>query len=292
MSQAWTRVPLHTQGLLITALGVLVVSPDGLLTRLVETDHWTMIFWRALFLSFGTLIICGFRHVNSVGKQFRALKGTGLALICTYSFGTVSFVIAITHTSVANTLIILSTTPLFAALISRIFLAEVIKPRTMVAIGIVAVGMFVISGGASDNQLFGDFMAMAGSFSMACSFNLIRRFPKLPVFPAISVSGLLTACLALPFASPFTITQADLGYLMIMGLYVLPLGSAMLFIGPRYIPASEVGLLILLESIFGTFWVYLVLKEVPVLTTIIGGAIILTTLAMNAVWASRERKIS
>jgi drug/metabolite transporter (DMT)-like permease len=106
------------------------------------------------------------------------------------------------------------------------------------------------------------------------------------------VSGLFTACLVLPFASPFSITQSDLGYLMIIGLYVLPLGSAMLYIGPRYIPASEVGLLILLESIFGTFWVYLVLEEIPAQTTIIGGVIILSSLAMNAVWALRDRRPS
>jgi drug/metabolite transporter (DMT)-like permease len=292
LTLAWKRIPLHTQGFLITTLGILVISPDGLLTRLVEADHWTMIFWRALFLSFGTLIICGFRHVNKVGHQFRALKGTGLALIFSYSCGTISFVIAFTHTSVANTLIILSITPLFAAIISRIFLAEVIKPRTLVAIGFVAVGMFIISGGASDSQLFGDFMAMAGSFFMACSFNLVRRFPNLPIFPAISVSGLFTACLVLPLASPFSISQADLGYLMIMGLYVLPIGSVLLFLGPRYIPASEVGLLLLLESIFGSLWVFLMLKEVPVQTTIIGGAIILFALAMNAVWASRDRKMA
>ena len=126
-------MPTHIKGLLITALGVLIISPDGLLTRLIQTDHWTMIFWRALFLGFGTWLLVGFTHVNQVTKEFRALKGVGIWVVLAYSFGTMSFVTALTHTSVANTLIILSTTPLFSAIISRIFLSEPIRIRTLAA---------------------------------------------------------------------------------------------------------------------------------------------------------------
>ena len=159
----------------------------------------------------------------------------------------------------------------------------------MQLIALVSVGMFIIASGSasssSDGSLFGDFMAMLGSFFMACSFNLVRRFPKLPLFPAISASGFLTAIIVLPFAAPLSITQADLGYLLIMGIYVLPIGSAMLFIGPRYIPAAEVGLILLLESIFGSLWVFLVLDEIPGSSTLIGGAVVLSALLMNGIWA-------
>ena len=76
-----------------------------------------------------------------------------------------------------------------------------------------------------------------------------------------------------------------MGYLLIMGLYMLPVGTALMFLGPRYIPASEVGLLLLLESILGPVWVWLAIGEEPGASTLLGGAIVLSTLAINTVWA-------
>ena len=107
----------HAKGLIITALGVLVISPDGLLTRLIQVDHWTLIFWRTLFLAFGMGLIANLVYPHNTWQKYKTMGRVGMAMILIYSMGTISFVTAITHTSVANTLIILSTTPLFAALI-------------------------------------------------------------------------------------------------------------------------------------------------------------------------------
>ena len=126
----------HAKGLLITALGVLVISPDGLLTRLILTDHWTMIFYRALFVSFGMWLVVSFTCPNRVWQQYRTVRGPGLIMVGLYALGTISFIYALTHTSVANTLIILSTTPLFAALVSWLLLKERIELRTLVAIAL------------------------------------------------------------------------------------------------------------------------------------------------------------
>lgn len=284
----------HAKGLLITASGVLIISPDGLLTRLIETDHWTMIFWRSLLLSFGMWLVVSLRNPNRVWQQYKTVRGPGLLMVFAFSLGTISFVFSITHTSVANTLIILSSTPLFAALISRVILHEKIQPRTMVAILLVAVGIAVIASGSvsnaagAQNGLIGDLVAIVGSFSLACGFTFVRRFPHISSSSAISCSGIVTALLILPLASPLAISQADMGYLMIMGLYVVPIGTALMFIGPRYIPAAEVGLLVLLESILGPIWVWLVLAEQPGINTLAGGAIVLSTLAINTVWSLRH----
>jgi drug/metabolite transporter (DMT)-like permease len=286
----------HAKGLMITASGVLIISPDGLLTRLIETDHWNMIFWRSLLLSFGMWLMVSLTKPNRVWQQYRTVHGPGLFMVAAYSLGTVSFIFAITHTSVANTLIILSSTPLFAALISRVILGEKIQPRTMLAILMVAVGIAVIASGsvngdvATQAGLMGDLAAIAGSFFLACGLTFVRRFPRTSTFAAISCGGLLTALLMLPLASPLAISQADLGYLLIMGLYVVPIGTALLYIGPRYIPAAEVGLLLLLESILGPVWVWLALAERPGVYTLAGGAIVLLTLAINTVWALRHAR--
>ena len=228
----------HAKGLLITACGVLVISPDGLLTRLIATDHWTMIFWRALFLSFGMWLVINLVYPNRAWQQYKTVRGPGLLMVGAYSLGTISFIFAITHTSVANTLIILSTTPLFAAIIGRLLLHEKILPRTMVAILLVCIGITVMASGSIDQQggLLGDLAAILGSFFLACGFSFVRRFPGVSAFSAISCSGLLTAVMILPLASPFAVSQADMGYLLVMGLYMLPIGTALMFLGPRYIP--------------------------------------------------------
>jgi len=277
----------HLKGLLITASGVLIISPDGLLTRLILTDHWNMIFWRALLVSFGMWLMVSLINPNRVWQQYRTVRGPGLLMVAAYSLGTISFVFAITHTSVANTLIILSSTPLFAALIGRFLLHEKIQPRTIIAILLVAIGIGVIAAGSAAEEvgLLGDLAAILGSFFLACGLSFVRRFPRISTFSAISCSGLLTAVLVLPLASPLMISQSDFGYLLIMGLYVVPVGTALMYLGPRYIPAAEVGLLLLMESILGPIWVWLVFAEQPGVNTLAGGAIVLSTLVINTIWA-------
>jgi drug/metabolite transporter (DMT)-like permease len=282
----------HAKGLLITALGVLIISPDGLLTRLIHVDHWTLIFWRALFLSFGMCLIVNLTYPNKAWQKYKSMGRGGAMMVLIYSMGTISFIVAITHTSVANTLIILSATPLFAAVISWAFLREAIPGRTWVAILLVGIGIFVISsdGESQTTSLLGDLAAICGSFFLASGFTVVRRFPAMSMFPVISTSGLLTAVVILPLAQPFSATQADMGYLMIMGVYMLPVGTALMFLGPRYIPAPEVGLMLLLESILGPIWVWLALGEQPGIRTFIGGAIILSTLAINTAWVLKTTR--
>ena len=276
----------HAKGLLITALGVLVISPDGLLTRLILTDHWTMIFYRALFVSFGMWLVVSFTCPNRVWQQYRTVRGPGLIMVGLYALGTISFIYAITHTSVANTLIILSTTPLFAALVSWLLLKERLELRTLVAIALVALGVGIIGSGSigQPGGLAGDLAAVLGSFCLGSGFVFVRRFPGVSVFPAISCSGLLTA-------APLSVTESDLGYLLIMGIYMVPIGSALMYLGPRYIPAAEVGLLMLLESILGPLWVWLILEEEPGHLTLLGGAIVISTLAINTVWKMKSSRV-
>jgi drug/metabolite transporter (DMT)-like permease len=238
-------------------------------------------------------LLISFVHPNRVWQQYKTVKGPGLLMAGAYSLGTISFIFAITHTSVANTLIILSTTPLFAAIIGRLLLHEKIQPRTMFVILLVAIGIAVIASGSTAQQgrLAGDLAAILGSFFLACGFSFVRRFPGISSFAAISTGGLLTAILILPLAAPLSVSQADIGYLLIMGLYMLPIATALLFLGPRYIPAPEVGLLLLLESILGPVWVWLALGEQPGNSTLLGGVIVLSTLVINTVWVLKYQRL-
>lgn len=276
------------KGVIITALGVIIISPDGLLTRLITTDHWTIIFWRTFFLSLGMGVITYMVYPRAFWQSYQNIGRAGLLMMVLCSFGTVAFVTAITYTSVANTLIILSTTPLFAVLIGLLF-REAVTLRTGCAIVLVAMGVYVISSGHADQGTtwFGDMAAIACAFFLAAGFSVVRYRPGIAVFPVISCGGLLTALLVLPFAQPLSVTQQDMGYLILMGIGVVPIGMALMYIGPKYMPASEVGLILLLEAILGPTWVWLVLGEQPGMRTLVGGGIILVTLMINTLWAMK-----
>ena len=101
------------------------------------------------------------------------------------------------------------------------------------------------------------------------------------MLPAFVLGGFVTALILEPFVSPSTVSDSDLGYLFIMGFIMLPLAGSLMFIGPKYISASEVGLLMLLESIFGPLWVWMALDEYPGDMVIVGGVIVLVTLSVH-----------
>lgn len=274
----------RSKGLLISAAGVLVITPDGLLTRLVEADSWTLIFWRGLLSSIGVCLILLFLYRGEAWQKVRAIGRGGLFVALSMSLGSISFVYSITHTAVANTLFIVSTAPVFAALIGRFFLKEALLLRTWVVIAVVlsGIGIIALGNGADPGSTLGNLAALVTAVLAAGSFSLIRNFRERSMVPAAALAGLLSVLWVVPLARPLSLTPAETPVIVVMGLVMLPLAFALMYIGPRYVPAAEVSLMVLLEAILGPFWVWLVLREDPGIYTLIGGAIVLVALAVNA----------
>ncbi|MBO0334248.1 DMT family transporter [Sneathiella sp. CAU 1612] len=281
----------HLYGVLITAAGVLLLTPDGLLVRLIGADSATILFWRGILFSIG---IFGFyllrRGVATLGLV-QAMGKRGLLAALLFSLSTCFFVLAITHTSAANALVIIATAPLFAALFSWLILKETISLSTWIAIGVCIGGISLIflgsvGGGSRD----GDFYAIICAFMIAGQITTVRHARSVDMVPSLGIAGLLTALIALPFSAPLAITGLDFMYLCILGLIVLPCAFGLITIGPRYISAPEVSLLMLMESILGPFWVWLVLAEVPRPETFIGGAIVIATLVIHTGVAYRKSR--
>jgi len=274
-------LPDHIKGLLITLAGVLVITPDGLLVRLVQTDEWTILFWRgvlsALAIGLGLVVL----HGPGVAAHFRAIGGSGIWLALIFGVGSIAFVIGLTHTKVANALFITSSAPVWSALLSRVFLNETVAPRTWVAIGFALIGIAVIAASTvahGSGSLVGDLAALAAALAMAGTFILARKARAISMVPAMVPAGLITAILVLPLASPFDLGAGDILWLALMGLVVVALGSALITLGPRYLPAPEVGLLLLLEAVLSPILVWAVIGESPGGGALTGGAIVLTTL--------------
>ena len=280
----------YTKGFLITLLGVLVISPDALMIRLVSADVWTLAFWRGLLN--GCAVLLGFWLVSrgQFWRQLRELGWPGVCVTFVFAAGSLCFIYSITHTLVANTLFLTATSPVFAALMSRYCLHEQVTPRTWFAIVMTLVGVGVIASGSfgpGAGALDGDLAALGAAITLAATFTIARMTKTRSMVPAMGLAGLVSALAVLPLASTLVVASDDWLWIGLLGLVVSPIGFALLTTGPRYLPSPDVSLMLLLESVFGPLLVWLVLAEYPGDRSLVGGAIVLSALVLSNVFAMR-----
>lgn len=245
----------------------------------------TITFWRGLFFGLVTFTFVVLRYRLRLMAVFAGFRLPEFGVMLTYCFGNLFFIYSVTHTSVANTLFMISTTPIWAALIAWLFLKEKVPLRTWFAILMVIVGIIIIGFGSAHGvgTIEGDLVGLLAAAALATQFSLIRLMRQRDMLPALALGGIFLALLTSPFVSPTETSDNDLIFLIIMGAIMLPISSMLLFLGPKYLPAPEVGLVMLLETILGPVWVWLALSENPGVYSIIGGGIVLLTLAINMI---------
>ncbi|MFQ5468396.1 MAG: DMT family transporter [Kiloniellaceae bacterium] len=277
------RLPDHLKGLLLTVGGVLLV-------RLIEADPWTMMFWRGALMALGLGGFLVLYHRRRTPARFRAMGANGLLVAVILAAGSVLFILALNNTSVANTLVIVAAAPLIAAVFSHAFLGEPASPRTWGAVVVALSGIVVLaSGSARGGTLAGDLAALGTAVCMAGSLVLIRRVRSANMLPAMALSGGLGGLVVAPWAAPFSIAPDQIWLLLILGLVVLPVSFGLLTLGPRYLPAPEIGLILLLETVLGPLWVWLVIGEEPGQRALVGGAIVISALIGHSLLALRRR---
>lgn len=289
---------LYLKGFLITLAGVLLISPDTLLIRLIDAGTFTQLFWRGLLS--GIVVLAGFALLSGrkTPERLRGIGWSGLWMAVIFSTGTFCFIYSATHTLIANTLFIAATTPVFAALISVIFLRESVPARTWATIFVTLVGIAVIASGSIDasasetgGSIDGDLAALGAALALAASFAIARANRNASMVPATGLAGLLSAAVAASLAPTLVVPADDWLWMGLLGLVVAPGGFALLATGPRYLPAPDVSLLLLLEALIGPLLVWLVLAEFPGSRTLIGGAIVLTAMIVSNLVAWRQSRI-
>ena len=285
-----SRVTRHLKGLLITATGIVLLSPDSLIIRLIDTSHANVLFWRGLLVFQGMLLLITWVHGRQSVQAFRAIGLPGVGAMFMWTLSSLFFVSALFHTSVANTLVLLSTSPVFAAFVSWLWLRETIGLHTVLAIVVLTASVgLIVSDGYQQGHWAGDLFALGASLCLACTFVFTRKAGDCDMTPAVALSGLLVALIALPFATPLPLSlEANLLFAL-LGI-VLTISLTLLFVGPRYIPAPEVSLMLPLETVLGTGLVWLVLDEQPTASTLLGGAIVIATLIVHSMVALRRSR--
>lgn len=275
-----TSLTGRTTGALLALAGVLILSPDVLLIRLVRMDHWGLLFWRGLLM--GLCLGGGFLAAGGSRGALLRLGGAGWVLALLHCFGGLAFVTATTLTGAANVLVIFAAVPLLAALLSRVLLGEVIARRTWISVATGLGGIaLVFKGSLGQGTATGDLCALVAACAMAWTFVLLRSARAVNMVPAIAVGSLLMAALGWGWADSIALSSQDAPWVLLMGLLVLPVSFVLITLAPRYIPAPEVSLIMLLETPLGPLWVWLALGEVPVPETVLAGCVILGTLALQ-----------
>ena len=273
----------RTRGTLMVVIGVTVLSIQGLLIRQVSANRWTLICWRGflMFISLSIgLSVCWRRRSLS---RFLAIGWTGVIAAVILAVSNILFVSAFTLTSIANTLVLADSAPLLVALMSWLILRERVPGRTWIAIlvGLGGIGV-IFHGSLTGGSIVGDLCAFGAAVTFATYLIFLRHAREINMIPSLALSGLLIALFVLPGARPLSVSGSDLALFLLIGGISLPLGLSLITLAPRYIPATEVGLLMLLEAVLGSAWAWMILSENPGPKSLLGGAIVIGALAFNS----------
>jgi drug/metabolite transporter (DMT)-like permease len=282
------------KGLLITATGVAFIVPDALFVRLIGGDPLVTTFWRAfisgLAILAGVLLTQGpqglrpLRHMGWPGWGYTwAMASSGLA-----------FVMAVAHTSVANTVFILASMPVFAAVFSVWVLGEAIQRRTAVTTGVVLCGLSLVAFGSGQSAVsswVGDSWALYVAVAHGMGLTLVRKIKAMPLVITVPVAYLGLAAALLLVRDPWPAFGAHPWLYLAHGLCTA-LATSLLSLGPRYLSSPEVALLFLLESVFSPLLVWAVLGEDPGPWALVGGAVVVSALAISNALVFRARRKS
>jgi drug/metabolite transporter (DMT)-like permease len=281
----------QARGLALVAAAALVWSTGGLIVRSLDSsDNWTTIFWRSVSACLFLGLFVLFRDGRAAAGLFRRMGPPGLIVGAGFACASICFVVALSLTTVAETLMIMSSAPLMAALLGRIVLGEAVSPLTWGTIAVVMAGIvLMVSDARGSGSLVGDGFALLSTFGYAVSVVTIRRHPQVRMTPAVCVGAAMAALVALPFASPWAVTLHDGPLIFLFGAGQLGLGMALFVTGARVLPAAHSALMGMLEPIVGPLWVWLALGEKPADMVMVGGAIVIAGVLGNTLVTLRPR---
>jgi len=278
------------RGLWLVFAGVMILSFDSLLVKLIDSSDWDLLFWR------GAIMACSLLLFQLVFNRDELLAGlarpTRLMLLAGVAFAasTVCFVESLSHTQVASTLVILNTAPLFTAVLALLALKEKIEKSTVLAIGVAISGIWIIFAFApAKGELTGNIFAVFAAISTACYLVILRKTQGQQAANILLVSGLMIACYAFyKGAQPLAINGDQFLLLILLGGVVVPGAFLCVSWSAAYIAAAQTSLILLAEVLLGPLYVYLIIGDVPSNNDILGGAIILTTLALHTIWQAKH----
>jgi len=274
------------------ALALMVAAPvlwstAGVVTRHIErATPFEQVFWRSLFASVFVAMTLFIFMKRNPWRAVRAAGWPGLLSSVLWGVMFTAFMLALSLTTTANTLVVMSISPLLTVLLARLMLSDPVALRTWFAAAAAGAGIAWMFGAGLSAQdarhLSGMLVALAIPFASAINVVTLRAAAgRLDLVPALALGGAMACAISLPFAFPFSATPRDLALLAFLGLFQLGLPCMLVVIASRSLLAPEIALLGLLEVLLGPLWAWLGAGEIPANATLAGGAIVLLALVSN-----------
>tara|TARA_B100001029_G_scaffold78776_1_gene64536 strand:- start:949 stop:1815 length:867 start_codon:yes stop_codon:yes gene_type:complete len=277
------------KGSILAFIGVMFITPDSLLIRLSNIETWGMLFYRGVIpficVLFGLLL---FYKKNFI----RALKKVGYpGFFYSISFAVcnITFIISIQNTNVANTLIMIALAPMLSAILGSIFLKEIPDRKTFIAI-LITFGacVYIFYDSLNLGNFLGDFFGLVTALGLACNATIARYAKDRDLVPSAVLGKLFVAIFAFFLVKNFELIGNDIIFVPLMCIMCVAIPFVLVTIAPRFITGAEVNLFFLLETILGPVWVWIVIKEQPSIETILGGSIIIMTIAVHSFLAIKK----
>ncbi len=272
--------PEHRRGLLLVAAAAAVWSLGGLIFRLIEADVLTIVCGRALAAG---MLLLAILALKTGGRPWVALAGLGwpgFLVAVFFAADSTCYMAALHFTTVAHVVVMLSLTPLFAALAAWLVMREAIRLPVTVAMILAFAGVaLMVSGNYASGAWVGDFLALGVPTLFAVVTVITRRYPRVDLLPAVCLAAFLSGLVFLPFAHFPGTTVADLGLMTLLGSIEFGFGLLLYLAGAKLLPSAEATLMSLLETVLAPLWVWLALAEDPGWRAIVGGLVVLAALA-------------
>jgi drug/metabolite transporter (DMT)-like permease len=279
----------HRRGQIYVALAALAWSSAGVLQRGLEVNAATQVAIRAAFAGVALVAWVAVNERGRVVEACRSVGRAGIAFAACLAVASGAFIVALNHTTVAHVLFIQAMAPVLAALIARVALGEPISARTGVAMGVAVAGVAIMVGGPGGGNLLGDGLSITMALAFAVSIVISRHRRDVSMGPATCLAQLFLLIVFLPFSSPGGMSGDDLLALAALGGGQIGLGLAFLTVGTRLIPAAQVALITLLEVVLGPLWVWLAVHERPTTATLVGGAVVVVAVVIQALGSGPPR---
>ena len=271
------------KGSLMAFVAVMFITPDSLFIRLSNVDTWGLVFYRGIIPFFTVFLGMLLIYKLSFFKILLNSGYHGLLYVGTFSLTNITFVVSIQNTNVANTLVMIATAPMISAILGALFLKEPPDKKTWISIIITFLAIiYIFSDSLKLGNFYGDILGFITALGLAVGAVTIRSAKTKNLVPAAVVGKLFVAIFALFFIESFILVDRDLLIIPLMCILCVAIPFVLVTIAPRFIPAAEVNLFFLLETIIGPIWVWLIIKEQPSIETLYGGAIIIGTIAIHS----------
>ena len=281
------------KGLMLTSVGIFIMSVESLMIKFTTISSFVFSFYLGIFIfasTAGTLLFKKKEYVkNALTSSFWIL------IICATMMGVsnIFFITAVKTTTVANVVIIFSTSALFSSLIAYFLYKEKMTKNIFYASFFMFIGLFIIfSDELGFGSLEGNIYALFCTILFSISFVLLSKYKEMNRVVLTAFSGIALSVIAFFLSDDLKIDTTNLLIVMSMGLVISSFSRVLIGNGAKYISASEVSLLMLIETIMAPIWVWIFLNEIPSSNTFIGGSIIIITLIINSLYTLKKEEIA